>query len=194
MVKNLPSNAGDCKRPGFNPWVGRSPGGGLGNPLQCSLAWRIPWTEETGGLQSTWLHRIRHAWSALAHTHSRIWLETRTPLFWLTVQWRVFLPLLSYIGQCFRAHPWKLLRAAMIPEAKVSLNKRNVYLFLYKFYSQMVPPDLQNFNTFLFPLSPWLDLQCFSTYNIQVEDITFLSPFFFDLELESGKKKVVVSS
>ena len=25
-----------CKRHGFNPWVGRSPGGGLGNPLQYS--------------------------------------------------------------------------------------------------------------------------------------------------------------
>ena len=27
------------------------------------LAWRIPWTEEPGGLQSTGLHRVRHAWS-----------------------------------------------------------------------------------------------------------------------------------
>ena len=27
----------------------------------CSiLAWRIPWTEQPGGLQSTWLKRIRH--------------------------------------------------------------------------------------------------------------------------------------
>ena len=24
------------------------------------FAWRIPWTEETGGLQSTWLQRVRH--------------------------------------------------------------------------------------------------------------------------------------
>ena len=28
----------------------------------CILAWRIPWTEETGGLPSTWLQRIRHDW------------------------------------------------------------------------------------------------------------------------------------
>lgn len=52
----------------------------------------------------------------------------------------------------------------------------------------MVPPDLQNLNNFLFPLSPRLGLQCFSIYNIQVEDITFLFPFFFNLELESRKK------
>ena len=24
------------------------------------LAWRVPWTEESGGLQSIGLHRIRH--------------------------------------------------------------------------------------------------------------------------------------
>ena len=37
-------NAGDqCSISG----LGRSPGGGNGNPLQC-LAWKTPWTEESG--------------------------------------------------------------------------------------------------------------------------------------------------
>ena len=27
------------------------------------LAWRIPWTEETGGLQSMGSHRVGHAWA-----------------------------------------------------------------------------------------------------------------------------------
>ena len=27
-----------------------------------SLAWKIPWTEESGGLQSKGLQRIRHDW------------------------------------------------------------------------------------------------------------------------------------
>ena len=27
------------------------------------LAWRIPWTEEPGGLQSMGLHRVRHNWA-----------------------------------------------------------------------------------------------------------------------------------
>ena len=31
------------------------------------LAWRIPWTEELGGLQSTELQRVRHDWSDLAY-------------------------------------------------------------------------------------------------------------------------------
>ena len=32
--------------------LGRSPGEGNDNPLQFILAWRIPWTEEPGGLSS----------------------------------------------------------------------------------------------------------------------------------------------
>ena len=30
------------------------------------LAWRIPWTEEPGGLQPKWLQRLRHDIVALA--------------------------------------------------------------------------------------------------------------------------------
>ena len=33
------------------------------------VAWRIPWTEEPGILQSIGSHRVRHDWSSLAHTH-----------------------------------------------------------------------------------------------------------------------------
>ena len=33
------------------------------------LAWRIPWTEEPGGLQSIELQRVRHNCSDLACTH-----------------------------------------------------------------------------------------------------------------------------
>ena len=33
------------------------------------LAWRLPWTEEPGRLQSIGLPRVRHGWSNWAHTH-----------------------------------------------------------------------------------------------------------------------------
>ena len=36
MVKNLPTDAGDVRGWGSIPGVGRSPGGGHGNPLQHS--------------------------------------------------------------------------------------------------------------------------------------------------------------
>ena len=44
-------NVGD---PGSIPGLGRSPGEGNGNLLQhsCTLAWKIPWTEEPDRLQS----------------------------------------------------------------------------------------------------------------------------------------------
>ena len=51
LVKNLPVNAGDIRESGSIPGLGRSPGEENGNPLSI-LAWRIPWTEEPGGLQS----------------------------------------------------------------------------------------------------------------------------------------------
>ena len=46
-------NESACNRgePGSLPGMGRSPGERNGNPLQ-NFAWRIPWTEETGGLHT----------------------------------------------------------------------------------------------------------------------------------------------
>ena len=51
VVKNLPASAGDAREVRSIPGSGRSPGGGHGHPVQYSC-WRIPWTEEPGGLQS----------------------------------------------------------------------------------------------------------------------------------------------
>ena len=36
VVKNPPANAGDVRDMGLIPGLGRSPGGGHGNPFQCS--------------------------------------------------------------------------------------------------------------------------------------------------------------
>ena len=41
-----------CRRPGFNPWVGKIPWRRKMATHSSILAWKIPWTEETGGLQS----------------------------------------------------------------------------------------------------------------------------------------------
>ena len=55
-VKASASNAGDL---GSIPGLGRSPG--KGNETHSStLAWRIPWMEEPGRLQSTGLQRVGH--------------------------------------------------------------------------------------------------------------------------------------
>ena len=44
---------------GSRPGSGRSPGEGNGNHSRF-LAWRIPWTEEPGGLQSMGSPRVGH--------------------------------------------------------------------------------------------------------------------------------------
>ena len=59
LVKNPPVNAGDIRDASSMPGSGRSPGEGRGNPLEHSC-WRIPWTEEPGGLQSIGLQRVGH--------------------------------------------------------------------------------------------------------------------------------------
>ena len=65
VLKNPPANAGDLRDTGLIPGFGRSPGRGHGNHSTI-LAWRIPWREESGGLQSTGLQRVEHYWSNLA--------------------------------------------------------------------------------------------------------------------------------
>ena len=56
MVKNLLDSAADARDSGSIPGLGRSPGVGIGSHSSI-LAWKIPWTEEFGGLYSPWGHR-----------------------------------------------------------------------------------------------------------------------------------------
>ena len=51
MVKNVPANAGDAGDSSSILGSGISPGGGNATHYSV-LAWRIPWTEDPGGLQS----------------------------------------------------------------------------------------------------------------------------------------------
>ena len=67
MVKNLPTNAGIARDVGPIPGLGRSPGGGMATHPSI-LAWKIPWTEEPGWLQSMGWQRVRHD-IATEHTY-----------------------------------------------------------------------------------------------------------------------------
>ena len=55
-------------RCGFDPWFGKIPWTKSGN--SSILAWRIPWTEESGELQSIESQRVGHNWSDFTHTHT----------------------------------------------------------------------------------------------------------------------------
>ena len=61
VVKNLPANTGDIGETGSISWLGKSPEGGHGNPLQYSCL-KNPMAEELYGLQSI-------------ESQSRIWLK-----------------------------------------------------------------------------------------------------------------------
>ena len=79
VEKNLPANSGYIRDEGLIHGLGRSPGGE--DPLEENmasdssvLAWRIPWTEEPGGLHT--VHRFAKTWTRLKptlhmHTHIR---------------------------------------------------------------------------------------------------------------------------
>ena len=57
-VKNPPTNARDRGDEGSVPGSGRSLEEDIATHSSI-LAWRIPWTEELGGLQSMGLQRVR---------------------------------------------------------------------------------------------------------------------------------------
>ena len=56
MVKNLPANAGDV---GLIPGSGTSPEERNDNQINI-LAWEMPWTKESGRIQSMGSQRVRN--------------------------------------------------------------------------------------------------------------------------------------
>ena len=59
-----------CRRHRFDPWVGKVPWRRALATHSSVLAWRIPWTEDPGWLQSMGLQRVGHDWSNLVCTYS----------------------------------------------------------------------------------------------------------------------------
>ena len=57
VVKNPPASAGDVGEAGSILGLGRSPGGGQGEPTPVCLPGESPWTEEPGGLTKSEGHK-----------------------------------------------------------------------------------------------------------------------------------------
>ena len=68
-----------CRRCGFDPWVRNPLEEGMATHSSI-LAWRIPRTEEPGGLQSMGSQRVRRYWRdwahVLAHTGDQSWTSS----------------------------------------------------------------------------------------------------------------------
>ena len=65
VEKNLPAEAGEVREVGSIPG-GKDPLGEEMATHPSILAWRVPWTEEPGGLQSIGLPRVGHDGNDLA--------------------------------------------------------------------------------------------------------------------------------
>ena len=74
VVKNPPANAGDIRDMGSIPGLGGSPGGGHGNPLQCSCLKNPVDRGASGGGWAT-VHRVTQSRTQLkqlsTHAHGR---------------------------------------------------------------------------------------------------------------------------
>jgi hypothetical protein len=75
VVKHPSANARDIRDMGLIPGLGRSPGGGHGNPLQYSYL-ENPMDREPGGLQSIGSQRVRHNCSDLVCTNTHTLTHT----------------------------------------------------------------------------------------------------------------------
>ena len=71
VVKNLLANAGDTRDTGLIPGLGRSPGGGHGNPFQYSCL-ENPMDRGAWQLQSIGSQTVRNDKQFSMHTHRTI--------------------------------------------------------------------------------------------------------------------------
>ena len=74
VVKNTPANAGDLRDLGSIPGSGRSPRRGKGTHSSI-LAWRIPWTEGTGGSVHRTSELDTTEATQHAHMHSQLFIR-----------------------------------------------------------------------------------------------------------------------
>jgi len=80
VLKNTPTKAGDIRDAGLIPESRRSPEEGMATHSSI-LAWRIPWIEEPGRLQSIVSQRVRHNLISAASVRSIPFLSFMEPIF-----------------------------------------------------------------------------------------------------------------
>ena len=81
--KDFGYNAGDAGNTGSNTASGGSPGWKMATHSSF-LAWKIPWTEEPGGLEFKEYQRVGHDW-ATEHTENYIYI----PVYLFTLSYDI---------------------------------------------------------------------------------------------------------
>ena len=69
VIKNPPANAGDIRDTGSIPGSGRSPGGGYGNPLQCSCLEHLHGQRSLAGYSPEGCKELDMTERLSTHTH-----------------------------------------------------------------------------------------------------------------------------
>ena len=126
MVKNLSAKAGEARVVGLIPGSERSPGEGKKETGTHSsiLAWRIPWTEEPGGL---------HTVHGVAKSRTRLSDFT----FFLSVSIKIYLLPLNEECQSYKKRGWS------DPQFRLTYNLnvhggRVLSVKLYNWYTQFL--------------------------------------------------------
>ena len=121
------------------------------------LAWRSPWTEEPGGLQSMGLQRVGHDWSDLACMHPFLWFNSVQSFSCV----RLFATPWTAACQAFLSitNSWSLLRLMSI----ASVMPSNFLIFCHPLLlSPSILPSIKVFsNESVLPIS-WPNYWSFS--------------------------------
>ena len=114
-----------CRRCRFDPWVGKIPWRRKWQSIPVFFSWKIPWTEEPGGLWSVGSQRARHDWACsptqcFKHCHDRyawydhlqsVIFDVTTMTHWSLRHWLVFFSNKVFVNyvRCFLKdilHTW----------------------------------------------------------------------------------------
>ena len=95
VIKNPLASVGDVRDAGSIPGLGRSPGGGHGNPLQYSCLQRESHGQRSLAGYSPCVHR--HNWSNLTHKHTSLmmsnsFLRAESTIFFGKVSFHILCP------------------------------------------------------------------------------------------------------
>ena len=131
-----------CTRPGLDPWVWEDPLE-KGMAMHCSiLAWKIPWTEELGGLQSMRFQRVRHNWATNIFT----FMPLPVSVMVCRVKPQISHPIIHVTSAHFlRVVGWRKYRSANKDSRDIPFSSLlNIFWFLWKSEDQGAKPVFLN--------------------------------------------------
>ena len=128
------------------------------DPLQEGMAthssihaWRIPWTEKPGGLQSMWLQRVRHDWA----TSTQFPRAIDPYHLWTKLQIKKYFSRWEWFHSCLHLKTFLL--------SPHSLTQSVGFLYIQICHA-------------FFPLPPWLQICCPSSLISPSSYLSFFSP------------------